>query len=355
MLNRNQVIQKLSRFAVHSYNQIKEEETEAIKLWKLLCRQKPGKVDSVFSLVPKMFPYQAVAVDGSQIYPDRHQGISCSLINIGTVHFSYGCQHTPVQLESIPELFLTNGDEDRSIDFVNCYRMELEFAAGYKLAHTAYQKNSSSPLLFFIDGTLIFSYLISKDKTLWQKFLPRYLELLEQFYRERLPIIGYISLPQSKDLITLLRQELKTSHNYTQEAAWAKFSRISDLSLAQYLLKPLQRSQLFTHNSEITSYYPEHLKPYFVYIHTGSEIARIELPAWLAHDTKLFSTSMEIIADQIQKGFGYPLCLTEAHQQAVVKAADREFFYAMLHSYLSKEHKSFMPSRKSFSKHYLNL
>ena len=41
-----------------------------------------------------------VAVDGSQIYPDRHQGSSCFLINIGSVILSYGMPDRRVKFSS---------------------------------------------------------------------------------------------------------------------------------------------------------------------------------------------------------------------------------------------------------------
>ena len=39
---------------------------------------------------------------------------------------------------------------------------------------------------------------------------------------------------------------------------------------------------------------------------------------------------MGIIFDQTVKGGGYPVALTEAHEQAVVREADRLYFYQML-------------------------
>jgi hypothetical protein len=39
---------------------------------------------------------------------------------------------------------------------------------------------------------------------------------------------------------------------------------------------------------------------------------------------------VQIIINQAQKGRGYPVCLAEAHEQAVVKGPDREFFYHMI-------------------------
>ena len=44
----------------------------------------------------------------------------------------------------------------------------------------------------------------------------------------------------------------------------------------------------------------------------------------------LFDRLCAIAFDQSVKGRGYPVCLAEAHEQAVVKGGDREFFYHLL-------------------------
>ncbi|MCS7225323.1 MAG: DNA double-strand break repair nuclease NurA, partial [Armatimonadetes bacterium] len=65
-------------------------------------------------------------------------------------------------------------------------------------------------------------------------------------------------------------------------------------------------------------------------LHTGGEIARIEIPAWVAEDTDQVNLVHGIVLDQVRKGNGYPIALTEAHQLAVVRPEEREFFLNLL-------------------------
>ena len=58
---------------------------------------------------------------------------------------------------------------------------------------------------------------------------------------------------------------------------------------------------------------------YFCYINIGSEIARIEFPEWVAENSRLLNQALEIVFSQVNKGFGYPIALSEAHNQAVMK------------------------------------
>ncbi len=69
---------------------------------------------------------------------------------------------------------------------------------------------------------------------------------------------------------------------------------------------------------------------YFCYVHVGSEVVRIEFPAWVAESNTLLNQSLSLILTQVHKGYGYPVALAEAHNQAVVRGGDRARFFALL-------------------------
>ena len=70
----------------------------------------------------------------------------------------------------------------------------------------------------------------------------------------------------------------------------------------------------------------------------GYEIARVEIPAWIARDDAKVDKVARMILDQSIKGRGYPVAIAEAHEQAVVKGPDRDFFYHCIQK-MSIEHK----------------
>ena len=45
---------------------------------------------------------------------------------------------------------------------------------------------------------------------------------------------------------------------------------------------------------------------------------------------------MSIVLAQVQKGYGYPVALAEAHNQAVVRGGDRARFFNLLEQQLIK-------------------
>ena len=68
---------------------------------------------------------------------------------------------------------------------------------------------------------------------------------------------------------------------------------------------------------------------HFYYLNGGAEIARVEVPDWLAQDPELLAVSHAMLVKQCQLGLGYPVVISEAHEQAVITGHDREEFRRM--------------------------
>ena len=98
-----------------------------------------------------------------------------------------------------------------------------------------------------------------------------------------------------------------------------------------------------------------HLIPHFFYLHTGYEIARVEIPAWIASDDAAVSLVARMLLDQSIKGRGYPVVLAEAHEQAVVKGPDRDFFYQMITKLSIERKQRILLSQKSVKKRGIGI
>jgi hypothetical protein len=75
----------------------------------------------------------------------------------------------------------------------------------------------------------------------------------------------------------------------------------------------------------------------FFYLRAGDDLARVELPNWLAADGELLGTLHAALLEQATLGGGYPLALCEAHEQAVVRGPDRAAFYELVRRSCSRE------------------
>ena len=115
------------------------------------------------------------------------------------------------------------------------------------------------------------------------------------------------------------------------------------------VLEPGERSSLFESSSKILELYGEHRISFF-YLNVGEEISRVEIPKWVAQDNDLLNLVHTLIFDQAKKGNGYPTALIEAHEQAVVKAKDRDFFYELVKEALVRSDFKVTLSRKGLSK-----
>jgi NurA-like 5'-3' nuclease len=67
-------------------------------------------------------------------------------------------------------------------------------------------------------------------------------------------------------------------------------------------------------------------------------------------DEGLLTLVHTLVLDQCQRGHGYPVALSEAHEKAVVTGADRESFWHLVELSMEKEHMPSLSSAKSLSK-----
>ncbi len=374
MLDHAKLLEKLQNVSHKLFTDFSDERDLAKKIWLQICADPlfvhklssistpwmvpswVGNLNDSYLINPQNSSYCVLGVDGSQIYPDRHQGIGCYLINIGSVQIIYGSCHNPVIFNSTPYVF--TGDDDCGLndnlqEIVNCRRQEFEFEAGINQA-LKIKQNLVAPSIFLFDGSLIFWHLESKDRAVKDLFLKSYLDQLNQLYKYKILHAGYISLSKGKELVNLIRIalcdfELEGCTNYK------KVDHIVDTIVASFFLQPYYRSTLFKSSSPITRFYPVEVQPYFFYLHVGEEIARIEIPYWIACNESLVDQIAAMILDQCKKGNGYPVALAEAHEQAVVKGADREFFYQLICKVGMKHAYKSMLSQKSRKKRGMGI
>jgi hypothetical protein len=375
MLNRAKVMSALRHIQDDLFHDISDEINCAREVWERITKDATfihkiraceiplplplwdGDLGEAIAIDPKIGPYTILGVDGSQIYPDKHQGSTCFLINIGSVLVSYGQPGKGVHLESVPYVFVHSEEDEWSAtpDIVNCRREEFEFEAGSVISQAVRADQSPDmPYLFVSDGSLIFWHLESKDIPVRDFFLSRYCALLHELYEQKTLCAGYISLPKNKELVNLVRVAL-ADFNTTVCMASTAINHVVDTTLVSMYLEPHTRTTIFKSGAPIAKQYPDHLAPYFFYLHTGDEIARVEIPAWIALDEAAVTSVARMLLDQSIKGRGYPVVLAEAHEQAVVKGPDREFFYQVITKLGIERKQRILLSQKSVKKRSIGI
>jgi hypothetical protein len=323
-----------------------------------------------FQPSPSPTEFTVMATDGSHIDVDRHHSTRCYLINIGSVVINYG-DNPDAFLQNSPRLY--SSDEDLAITPSGGGREQVVEGTllGIKraveecrhLADLAAELPKDSTALALLDGTLILWGLEAYPEFVTEALLTggllRCLDDIKKLNsNRRLALASYISFPRSTDVVNTLRvaicpHEPADCDRYCppgKERDCEGVAGVRDRDLFLNLLESGERSALFISPSKIVrERYGEH-RVYFFYLNVDDEIARIEIPQWVAENKDLLNLTHSLVLDQCRRGHGYPVVLSEAHEQAVVTGADRENFWELVESSMVAERLPSPGSAKSLSK-----
>ncbi len=303
----------------------------------------------------------ALATDGSQIDIDRHGPAHCFLINIGGARLRYGSA-PDADLFSQPRLYSgeelavrdpDGGPREQAIDgtLLAVKRSVMECVA---LEERLKKADPSVPLVALIDGSLVMWELSGqrypdfvRAHFLEEGLFPALDQLYEAAQTRPLAFGSYISRPRSTEVVNILRlarcphQGLET-HGCDHFCGTGGVGKkecdevaqgLADRDLFEERLGPGERSATFISQSPIVKRYGRH-RVCFFYVNVGGEMARVELPEWVAWDPAAVSLLHAVVLDQCRKGQGYPVALQEAHERAVVTAADRRYFWELVRATL---------------------
>ena len=324
--------------------------------------------------------WTALSVDGSHIDVDRHLPLRCHLINLGGCVITYGkdfgCQlfSEPALAVDDTDLYLRSPDGARGetliagplLDALRTVR-EVE-----RLADAVESLPDDRPVLALLDGTLAFWDLqrgqyprYVADVLIGDRLQPA-LARLRAASTDRRPVAvaAYTSRPRTTEAAGALRLMLCDQGDADcNRLCTARRSDLpscdgaagfDDRELFEGLLEPGHRSPLYR-SGHLAARFALGLATgqewsHFYYLNGAAEIARVEIPDWLADDPELLALSHAMLVQQCQLGLGYPVAIAEAHEQAVITGHDREEFRRMTLMLLEQRGLSTSESAKAFSK-----
>jgi len=305
------------------------------------------------------------------IVGNGHRSTRCYLINIGSAIIHYGAE-PGATLDSFPRLYAE--DEDLVItpsgakgrgQPVEGTLLGIKRAVEEcrQLAELVAEQPPGSTSLALLDGSLILWGLEAYPEFVTEVLLDKgFLCCLEEVRKlnpdKQVALASYISFSRSTDVVNVLRvaicpHEPADCDRYCppgKSRDCDEVAGVQDRELFLNLLAQGERSALFISQSSIVrKHYGEH-QVYFFYLRVDDEIARVEIPRWAAMDENLLNLVHVLILDQCRRGQGYPVALSEAHEQAVVTGANREEFWQLVESLCLEEKIPTLTSAKSFSK-----
>ncbi len=302
--------------------------------------------------------HSVVACDGSQIMPTQHEILSCYLLNIGAAVMFYASLEeykkgtdSEALLTSFPRLYHRS---DELYPLVNQRRVHVdealvsfersiqELQKARELAEK--QQSLGRKVVTLVDGSLI-PWNVDKNADRAQKeLLERFGFELDSFNAARLPLLGYVSHSRSSDIVNVLRlmrcpysqircQAYCGSLN-EEEFPCSQIWPLADRHLLSSKLPVSSRSGFFLSGASWSQIMPYRNQVCFCYLNTGGESARVEIPRWLYEEKELLGFSLAVLLLQIRKGQGYPIALSEAHNMAIVRQADRLQFFSLIQEQL---------------------
>lgn len=308
--------------------------------------------------------HTVLATDGSQISPSHHEIAYCYLINVGRVVLHYGQSRFPL-LDSLPEvvyraedLYLSRQWGISTEEWMGHRRTVAEAVVLAELGEAVHDSlveglskdnfdednldRSRVPALALVDGSLIYWFLEALPAEARDRILPPILDSWDRLRQVGVPLVGYLSASRSGEAMNFLRlaacpfpQPDCQTHcrsdegNSADRAPCGRFLPLRDATFWATELEVGDRSPFWRSTASILDLYGDH-RVYFCYLNVGPEVARVEVPQWVMADEALCESALRMVLTQVQKGYGYPVALAEAHNQAVVRGGDRTRFFALL-------------------------
>ena len=336
-------------------------------------------LESLLGAYPPAEPpndWAVAAVDGSHIDVDRHLPIACYLLNFGGCVLTYGScpdatmfshPHLAVNQEELYISNPVNRNQEESISgaVLGLVRTIKELDT---LADTVEQCPTDLPVLGLVDGSLVMWPLSGqaypqyvKDEIIGGGLIPAMRRLEKMSETRPVALAAYVSYPRSAETLNAVRCSLcpndvntctqSCNNRRSAQQPCNNANDFLDRDLFERLLDPGWRSTIYKTNSSVSrDSYDESNKVYFFYVNAGEEIGRVEVPQWVAKSETLLSLTHSLVWDQCRRGQGYPVAISESHEQAVVNTGDRRVFRRMLIDSLEQQGLSGATSQKDRSK-----
>jgi len=316
-------------------------------------------LDASFALPELTTRPVVLAADGSQINPDRHSAVEFCVVNVGAFSMRPKCPEPPREiihshLLDPEDLYTDRGLVSEEIVALHRDLAERRFvldlardmpgsAASNGAPEGAEpvpsdQAWQGTPTVALTDGPLeLYQEREAREQPIFQKLFADYLDVLRDIARLDVVAAGYVDKPHA-DLVVRLLELWRTPEADLRKGARRSRSWIGilDVDLFRSILEPGERSALFAIQSTSAQRFQDELALHFFYLNVGRSghpwLARVEVPAWVAHNPAALCTLHTVLVDQCRMvgARPYPYALHRAHEVAVVSLAEKAELEQML-------------------------
>ncbi len=288
----------------------------------LLTRQPADPTPAAASLI---------AIDGSQIVPDRHASLLYGLVNIGAVSLRTGSGDAP-QIFTESELLFEESLRDPKTGLVlDEGGIALKRDARERTILLELARRAPGPVVALTDGPVeLWGAKDPANAGSYQEFLRKYLDDLDKLNSLEVILGGYVDKPAADLVIRLLEIAQATDEDLAKLHDYHPLLGVTDRWLLGRLLKPGERSAVFALQSSSRARYSGGRAIHFFYLNVSltakPSIARVELPQWVADDPQKLGLLHGILIKQssLLGAKPYPYILHRAHETAKVSFDEKE-------------------------------
>jgi len=273
-----------------------------------------------------------IATDGSQIMPDRHAAFLYYLINVGGIIYHHGADDPPEVFSSPRIAYLDDIQLDDEFGLSSSQiSIERDLEEIGMLAEMIWvYREAEQPLLGLVDQRLLY-WPIGGGGAASGRAVDTWCRRMTEIRQCGGLLAGYIDRPGKVSVVTLL-QALGADEKFDWKLLGKRESiqGTTDVHLFREILGPGQRSRVFIDVSPANERFAE-VDPAnqvcFFYLNPGQwgqQIARVDIPMWVAQERAAVAHVHALVVDQCQIIGDYPYALTRADEMAVVGRRDQE-------------------------------
>lgn len=331
--------QELNAHREHAARLLHEYAARSMDLAELVARAKvfnanlrcaiPGgeRLDGAYPLPPLPPQMTLLAADGSQVIPNRQRQVEFCVINVGAVTMRIGSGQPPtITVQSTlldpNEMYTADG---MITEGTVALRRDLEERR--ELVQLAQQ--APAPVVSLTDGPLEL-FREPKPSSEYDRDFQKYMEVLKELAQTGAATAGYVDRPRGDLAVRLLELTILHAHGELDQAGKLRpLLGLTDAGLFRETLKePGTRSAVFAIQSISAQQFAGDLALHFFYLNVGRpetpNLARVEIPAWVAGNPSLLNAvHASLVAQcQILVNKPFPYIIHRAHEEAVISYED---------------------------------
>lgn len=278
-----------------------------------------------------------LAVDGSQISPDRSAEVNYAVVNVGAIQMRRGSSEAPET--SISSRLLYDDELYSPAGTIGEASLALMRDREERLILGKLAEEAQSPVMALTDGPMELWGAKggdSEERADFQESLRLYLEALMRLEERNVITGGYVDKPAANLVVRTLEIAMTPQAELADIKNLHPLRGVTDLSIFKELLAAGERSAVFAIQSQSAKSYQDGLKLHFFYLNVGraerSYVARVEIPAWVAEDKENLDNLHAVLIEQcrVMGARPYPYLLHRAHETAVVNLPEKEQVTAMI-------------------------